>query len=359
MALYRCEFKIYSRSRGQSAVAGAAYVTGSRQVRGANAGTAGRVSAVKAAAYRSGGTLDDREAGETHDYRAKRDVIWSGILAPDNAPAWAGDRSRLWNEVEQAEKRKDAQLFRECLLTLPRELNRTQQIALVRAYVQDAFVKEGMVADIGIHAPEGSDGREQPHAHVMLTLRDIGPDGFGQKRRDWNDVQWQGKGANTARQDGFLQKRRASWEDYCNAALADAGDAARVDRRSLKARGIDRVPQTKLGKAHHAKPAPWAENIRDNLAGAKFKNQGRALTAAVAAAQRPRSGAALVFDTPPKDPFEAQARQFFRAVQLAAMQPGYRLAQDGIAHAAETARRLHGERLDAPEPSHNPWGHDR
>jgi hypothetical protein len=35
-----------------------------------------------------------------------------------------------------------------------------------------------------IHNPKAKDGGEQPHAHVMLTMREIGPDGFGLKRRD-------------------------------------------------------------------------------------------------------------------------------------------------------------------------------
>ena len=261
MAIYRCEFKIYGRSRVGSAVAASAYVTGTKQSRrGGNTGSTKIVSAVEASAYRASASLHDIGTGETHDYSRKEHVAWSGILAPDNAPSWVYDRGKLWNAVEQGEKRKDAQLFRECLLTLPRELNPDQRRALVQTFVRDQFVSQGMVADIGIHNPVASDGNEQPHAHVMLTLRDIGPDGFGQKRRDWNDVQW---GNGTARKDGFLAQRRASWADYCNAALADAESEARVDHRSLKDRGVDRQPQPKIGKAKYAKAAPWVEGVKD------------------------------------------------------------------------------------------------
>ena len=356
MAIYRCEFKIYGRAKGQSAVAASAYVTGTKQSRGANSGAAGRVSAVAAAAYRSGGSLTDKGTGETFDYSQKQNVVWSGILAPDHAPGWATHRASLWNAVEAAEKRKDAQLFRECLLTLPRGLSRDQQIALVRSFVHDAFVSQGMIADIGIHDPKASDGREQPHAHVMLTLRDIGPDGFGAKRRDWNDVQWQGKGAGTARQDGFLRQRRASWADYCNAALTDAGDTATVDHRSLKARGIDRAPQPKLGKAHYAKPAPWVETVHDNLAGVRFGNQVGAISRAVTQAQRSRSSAA----PPIGGDLDERTRRMAQAVRRAGRQPGYRLAEDGMAHAAATTRWLRGQELRQPEPPAPEWGgHDR
>ncbi|MBN8925660.1 MAG: MobA/MobL family protein [Rhodospirillales bacterium] len=265
MAIYRCELKVYGRGKAQSAVAASAYVTGTRQTkRGGNSGKVKLVSAVEAAAYRSSQALGDERAGVTHDYTGKENVVWSGILAPDNAPAWVYDRGRLWNAVERAEKRKDAQLFREALLTIPRELNAQQRIALVRAFVRDQFVGRGMIADIGLHNPHASDGMDQPHAHVMLTLRDIGPEGFGKKRTDWNEVQWaKAGGGNTARKDGFLKQLRQAWQNYCNAALEEAGSEARVDHRSLKARGIDRQPQPKIGKAKYAKPAPWVAGIKD------------------------------------------------------------------------------------------------
>ena len=354
MAIYRCEFKIYGRSKGRSAVAGAAYVTGSKQVRKANSGTGGRVSAVAAAAYRSGGSLADKQAGEVFDYTQKHNVAWSGILAPEDAPAWATDRGQLWNAVEAAENRKDAQLFRECLLTLPRGLDRTEQIALVRAFVQDQFVSQGMVADIGLHCPDASDGEANPHAHVMLTLRRLDaskPSGFGLKETAWNEVQWQGKGANTARQGGFLHQRRAAWADYCNAALADAGSAEKVDHRSLKARGIDRAPQPKLGKAHYAKPAPWVGIVHDNHAGARFENRTRAMMRAVSHGKRVDRGAAMPTVLPIGGDPDPATRQMIAAVHLAKLQSGYRLARDGVAHAEEVARWLRGAALKEPEPS--------
>jgi hypothetical protein len=61
-------------------------------------------------------------------------------------------------------------------------------VELVRSFVKEQFVKRSMVADVALHCPKASDGKEQPHAHVMLTLRPLKPDGsgFSNKERDWN-----------------------------------------------------------------------------------------------------------------------------------------------------------------------------
>ena len=96
MAIYHLSAKIISRAEGRSVVA--------------------------AAAYRPGMALEDETSGLVHDYTRKRGIEHTEILAPDDAPAWVLDRSRLWNAVEVAEKRSDAQLAREIEIGLPVEL---------------------------------------------------------------------------------------------------------------------------------------------------------------------------------------------------------------------------------------------
>lgn len=276
MAIYHCRFKVHSRGGGAKATPAAAYRSGTRVT------SARTTSAVRAAAYRAGGVLTD-QAGEVHDFTRKHGVVWNGILAPDDAPAWAHQRNRLWNEVERKEdasnRAASAQLFREAELTIPRELNPTQRLALVRAFVQDQFVAKGMVADIGIHCPQASDGGEQPHAHVMLTMRDVGPAGFGNKRRDWNDIPAARKAAGEI---SPLMAWRAAWQDYCNAALEDAGSAARVDHRRLSAQGAERERQPHQGQAVHVREATggYAEK-RDDLIRVHFENRAREAVRAV------------------------------------------------------------------------------
>jgi len=261
VAIYHLRLKVISRALG----------------RAARVGGATRRSVVAAAAYRSGQRLYDSSQGKWFEFD-KPDVIHTEILAPPNAPAWVFDRQQLWNIVERAEKRKDAQLAREVEITLPRELKRDQQIALVRAFVRDEFVSQGMVADFAIHNPSASDGEEQPHAHVLLTLRRLdGTTGTGfaaTKERDWNEREDVAQAFAEARKrfnDTGLPEDKAAleaaeaernvsiwrrgWQDYANRALADAGSAARIDHRTLAAQGIFRPPQPSLGLARHIEKA--------------------------------------------------------------------------------------------------------
>lgn len=227
MAIYHLSAKVISRSSGRSSVA--------------------------AAAYRSGDDLTNAYDGMRHDYRRKGGISHTEILAPDNAPDWMRDRSRLWNGVEAAEKRRDAQLAREIEVSLPRELSPDQQRELLRSFVREQFVAKGMIADIAIHNAKAADGLDQPHAHVLLTLRELTGAGFGNKNRDWN-----GKDQ--------LGAWREAWASYVNRALEQYGHTERIDHRTLerqreealkqgdeaRASELDREPQLKIGVAASA-----------------------------------------------------------------------------------------------------------
>jgi hypothetical protein len=145
-------------------------------------------SAVAAAAYRSASALLDEREARTHDFSQKADVVHSEILLPEGAPERWSNRGVLWNAVEAAEKRKDAQLAREVEFALPREVSREEGVVLARDFVQRTFVSRGMVADLNVHWPVDAQGEAKPHAHVMLTLREAGPEGFGLKVSAWNRV---------------------------------------------------------------------------------------------------------------------------------------------------------------------------
>ena len=67
-------------------------------------------SAIAAAAYRAGEKLYSEYYGETSDYTNKGGVICSEILLTDHAPREYSDRQTLWNAVEKAERGKNAQL---------------------------------------------------------------------------------------------------------------------------------------------------------------------------------------------------------------------------------------------------------
>lgn len=231
------DVQVISRGGGhrrRSAVGASAYRSGTKVAALAVAGMLSTSSVVASAAYRSGETLYDQQADRVFDYTRKEDVLHQEILTPQNAPVWAADRQLLWNRVEASEKRKDAQLARDIIAALPRELNTEQQIALVREFVQSQFVSQGMIADIAIHDKEASDGGRQPHTHIMLTMRDVSPDGFGKKNREWN-------------KRTHVTGWRQAWEEITNRHLAAAGREERLSLRSYKEQGIDKTPGEHMG----------------------------------------------------------------------------------------------------------------
>ena len=213
-----------------------------------------------AAAYRSGEKLVNEWDGMTHDYTRKGGIVHTEIMLPSHAPPEFQDRSTLWNSVEQIEKSSTAQLAREIEVALPVELSRAEQLALVRAFVKENFVDTGMCADFAIH----DKGTGNPHAHIMLTIRPIREDGkWGAKCRKVYDLDGQGQripdgkgGWKSHREDttdwnqrGNAEKWRATWASYANRALEAAGRPERIDHRSYKRQGVDKIPTVHMGPA--------------------------------------------------------------------------------------------------------------
>ncbi|EPX1410030.1 MobQ family relaxase [Cronobacter sakazakii] len=193
MAIFHFDFKIVKRSEGRSSVAKAAYHARCR--------------------------ITDERTGDTYDYSRRTDLYGHFILAPVNAPEHiVKDSTALWNEVERVERQQNGQTARYFDVAIPAELNNDDKKKLVLEYCQKNFVDKGMIADIAFHDLDS----DNPHAHVMLTLKTIGPEGFGKKERNWNDrklsVLW-----------------RESWSTMANSYLAAAGSSERIDHRSLQA----------------------------------------------------------------------------------------------------------------------------
>ncbi|MHA3320877.1 Ti-type conjugative transfer relaxase TraA [Legionella pneumophila] len=140
-------------------------------------------SAIAASSYRSGTKLFDSRTGVTHDYSKRYGVVYSEILLPEGSDAAFAEREYLWNQVELAEKRRDAQLCKDIVLALPKELNLEQQIELAKRFTQTHFVDNGLPADLSIH--DDHDGN--PHAHILVTTRRLEKDRFSKsKARDLN-----------------------------------------------------------------------------------------------------------------------------------------------------------------------------
>jgi ATP-dependent exoDNAse (exonuclease V) alpha subunit len=206
MAIFHSSTKVFTRSKGHHAV--------------------------MAAAYRSGTRMTCDRTGLVFNFTRKSEVEYLAILAPEGAPEWVYDRSKLSNAIEAAESRVNSQLAREVEVALPHELNRGQQIQLLHGYVQEQFVSQGMVADIAIHAKPNN-----VHSHITLSLRELAEDGsgFGAKNRNWNDPK-------------NVERWREAWSRHCNEALADAGHSERIDHRSHAERGIETPPTIHVGR---------------------------------------------------------------------------------------------------------------
>ncbi len=212
MAQYRLEIQPFKRSEGRSAVA--------------------------ASAYRSASLLRDERLEMVFDYSAKGGVAFTGIMAPEEAPAALLDRERLWNAAEAADKRSDSRTARELLISLPHELSDDQRHMLVRAFVAESLVARGMIADYGVHYPDAHGDARNHHAHIMITTRRVGPEGFGFKAREWDNPD-------------AVKALRLEWELIQNQHLRQhlGPDAPQVSARSLADQGQSREPSIHLGPA--------------------------------------------------------------------------------------------------------------
>lgn len=249
MAIYHFSAQIISRSKGQSPIA--------------------------AAAYRSGERLEDERTGEVKSY--KRNVQpETMILAPSHAPEWVHDRNRLWNEVEKIEKNKNSQLAREINIALPVELSNDQQRELIKNYAQEQFVNRGMVADVAIHR----DDQNNPHAHVMLTVRPFDENGeWGNKKR--KEYKFDENGEKILKANGkpdyntisltdwdqreTLEKWREEWANHANKALEKAQVNERISHLSHEARGFEQSPTVHLGHVAHEMEKRGVQTDRGNI----------------------------------------------------------------------------------------------
>ncbi len=235
MAIYHCSMKIISRGKGKSAVA--------------------------AAAYRSGTKLVNQWDGMVHDYTHKGGIVHTDILLPAHAPLVFLDRSTLWNSVEKSEKNRNAQLAREIEIALPNELSRAEQLRLVQNYCAH-FVEAGMCVDYAIHAPKKQ--QENVHAHILLTLRSIQSNGeWEAKCRKAYDLDEHGKRISNGK-GGWKNHRvnvtdwndpnkaeqwRKLWATMVNQSLTENHLSERVDHRSFARQGVKQIPSIHMGVA--------------------------------------------------------------------------------------------------------------
>ncbi|EAX8229546.1 MobA/MobL family protein [Salmonella enterica] len=222
MAIFHLDFKIVKRSEGMTSVAKAAYHARTR--------------------------ITDDRIGQVFDFSHRTDLHGHIILAPASAPAHIVESSSaLWNEVERVERQNNGQTARYFDVAIPVELSNDDKKKLVAEYCQKNFVDKGMIADIAFHDLDS----KNPHAHVMLTLKTIGPDGFGKKDRSWNDKK-------------MMLQWRESWATMSNSYLKTVGSEERIDHRSLRTQCADALTQAKEAFSAEEKAFWLAKAIETN-----------------------------------------------------------------------------------------------
>ncbi|HGI0279602.1 TPA: MobQ family relaxase [Streptococcus pyogenes] len=223
-------------------------------------------SAVASAAYISGEKIKNEWDGVTHDYTRKEKVLAKNIILPDHIPKEFNDRSTLWNKVEMAEKNSNAQLARQFIIGLPKELTLSENKNLVERFIKENLTSQGMIVDYAIH-DESRDKNGNIHCHIMTIMRPINEKGEflakskkeyildekGEKILNKNGKPKTRKVELTTWNDkGNVEKWRENFSDLCNEYLAKNKIEKRVDHRSFKRQGIKQIPTIHLGASASA-----------------------------------------------------------------------------------------------------------
>ena len=223
-------------------------------------------SAVASAAYISGEKIKNEWDGVTHDYTRKEKVLVKNIILPDHIPKEFNDRSNLWNKVEMAEKNSNAQLARQFIIGLPKELTLSENKNLVERFIKENLTSQGMIVDYAIH-DESQDKNGNIHCHIMTIMRPINEKGEflakskkeyildekGEKVLNKNGKPKTRKVELTTWNDkGNVEKWRENFSDLCNEYLAKNKIKKRVDHRSFKRQGIKQIPTIHLGASASA-----------------------------------------------------------------------------------------------------------
>jgi hypothetical protein len=198
-------------------------------------------SAVEAAAYQARETIYDRVTGRT--YSASPDkyglCAFADILAPPDAPIWAKakDRKEIWSQAEEIDTRINSRFAKSYILALPHELSILENQLLLKNYLNEQFVKRGLLVDYAIHVASKKGDHRNIHAHIMVSTRTITTEmGFGGKDREIDNKD-------------FLKTFRKAWADAINSALEKAGHLKTVSHLSLEAQGSNKAPQQHQGQS--------------------------------------------------------------------------------------------------------------
>jgi MobA/MobL family len=207
----------------------------------------------KAAAYRAGERIRDERTSAVYNYTARTDVAHAEIVLPSEYAGradmeWALDRSTLWNAAEHAGRLRNSRLAREILVHVPPEMTPAQRTHLVRTFSRELADRYRSAVDFAVHEPRAQADHRHHHAHLLMTTREIGPNGLGARTTlDLSGTERHARGLGQSKDELLWMRER--WAEVTNEALRTAGISARVDHRSYKDQGVDREPQPLIPRA--------------------------------------------------------------------------------------------------------------
>lgn len=205
MAIYHATVKAFSRGKGHSATA--------------------------AAAYRAGIDITDTGARTVHRFSRRKGVVAHFQMAPAGSPAWCSDPAVFWDAAEAWESRANARVGREVETSLPSELSAEQREALALDLGQAMVDRYKVVVLVAIHSPGKHSDARNHHVHLLLSPREVGPDGFGVRACSEFDARG-GAGADAVREV------REIIATVINRHLKANGLETKVDHRRLDVQAL-------------------------------------------------------------------------------------------------------------------------
>ena len=212
MSNYHFEVTIISRGKGRSVTSSVSYI--------------------------SGRALHDIHNGKTY-YKHREDLAWQKIFLPDHAPAEFRQLQHLCDEIECAEMRWDARTARQLTASLPNELPLGELVRIVHEFVADNFTSQGLCTVAAIHRKHNHHDpkKNNPHVHMIVPTRPVGPDGFCKLKDREHEKR------------KYITIWREQWATVQNRAYERNGLDIQVSHESLEAQGKhDREPSIHLSR---------------------------------------------------------------------------------------------------------------
>ena len=181
--------------------------------------------------YISGKEIHDNYSGKTYRHR-RFDLVQFRVYLPPSAPNALRDLQCLCDELNKVEKRKDARTGRLFICSLPNELMPGEWARIVNEFIQENFVSQGLCAVAAIHRGKlpSNHPKSNPHVHIIVSTRTVGPEGFNPKKdREHN-------------QRSYIEIWRRAWARVQNRAYERCHVKKRVSHESLRVQGVERKP---------------------------------------------------------------------------------------------------------------------